>query len=491
MPVTQTFTGDANQLTRELDKVNAAYAKLEQQIARASDKSEEGHRKSSAALQSALNSVIGLAAQYVSLEGAIRAVTAARERDDQIQQRAIDANLRLATAQTDLLRNAGKDFDELANRIEGISKRTRVGRASLTEAASAAISGRPEGMTMPQVASAIEAAAGMMREQPQNIAPFTQSLLQIMGATGIREGGAAAGMLQSIAGVSAIPSAVRVGEFAAPGMFTASVKDAGDPARAALQAAAMFSMFTRRGDPRGEKAGTTTVGMVSGLADFFKGREDPGSLLGRVEALQSNETLRKTFLSKPIEGVALALKTQAENLFDPKSPEFAMFKANIGAIQISPQPYKALMQRMGTATPSLAMGEQRRALEANIEEADLAEGQTRRMRARNILQAGLNRGQGIGAWGDELAGMLFYDYSTSMPRFLGGGVDPAKSAEFALRGKRASYEHGGIQPDERKAVEKLDDLISQLHRLNRTAEKGSAAALGGAATDQPSRHREN
>jgi len=137
MAVQQTFTGDANSLIRELDKLNAAYAKLEQKMSDTSSASEKSARGVETAMRDASSTLTGMITQYISLEAGIRAVTAARERDEQIQQRSLDAHERLAAAQTDLLRNAGKDFDDLTSRLAGVQQRTKIDITSLTEATSA------------------------------------------------------------------------------------------------------------------------------------------------------------------------------------------------------------------------------------------------------------------------------------------------------------------------------------------------------------------
>lgn len=490
MAVTQTFTGDANQLNRELDKLSAQYAKLEQQIARATEASDKSAKSHETSAKSAVSSVYNLIAGYVTWTAAIDTVTAAMAKQREMQDKTLDFNVKLGQAQADLLRNAGRDFDSLAKQLEGIQQRTNVGLMPLTAAASAAVSGRPEGLTMPQMSGAIEAAAGMMRERPADVAGFTQSLMQVMGATGITEGRTAAGMLQSIAAVSAIPSAERVGRFAAPGMMAASIVDPQDRARSALEAAAMFSMFTRRGDPTGERSGTATVGMVGGLAEFFEGKQDPGSTLRRIEALQQNEALRTKFLSKPITGVSELMKAPAANIFDPASPEFAMFKSNIAAIQVSPEPYDILMGRIGTATKPLRLAEEERRREAVREQYEMGGGYgTLAARARKLVAEGTEVSPGGGPVPAFMGDQTWQTWAYNRAVDVGG--DPVTLGTNVLESRRGRLARGGITPDERPQVQALDKLISELQGLRGDVRQGRSQAMAGAATDQPSRHREN
>jgi len=239
----------------------------------------------------------------------------------------------------------------------------------------------------------------------------------------------------------------------------------------------------------GELSRSTTIGMISGLAGFMEGPSDPGSTLGRIQALQQNEALRSRFLSKPIEGVSLALRAPAQNLFDPKSSEYATFAANIAATQVSPEPFDALMGRMGTATPSMAFAESRRAGKSAVEVQDLS-GEARYALAREKLYEGLAMGHGMGAWLFEQYAKAGHAYEISSP-FIGGGVDPVESAMGILREKRGTYELGGVTAHEQPTVEALNKLLSQLEELNANVRSGQTSALSGAATEQPSRHREN
>jgi len=499
MAVKQTFTGDASKLTAELDKVNRAYAKMEEKLQRLTDESQKSQRAGeehgqsvNAMAEGAATKLAGLVTGWMSVSTAIGAVNDVLAKQRELQEKNLDVNIQLAVQQQSLLLNAGKDFPSLLPQLQAIQQETNVGQIPLTAAASFAVSSKGE-LSQGQAMSAVQAAARMSPNKPEDIPVFTQVALQMMNAIGPGEltPEEALGFAQSAAARASTPEPAQFFKNVAPVAFAGTIQDPTDKRRGAREAAALMTMFTGRGDPEGTISSSASINYMGKISEFFKGQtamEDPVSLFGRLGALQQDESLRGAFIAGGgLKGkLAGRVRTQAINLLDPSSPEAAALLSIGQDLQISADPYLERIGMMETGSPSLGLAARSRASATAEEQYILGSPEIgAQALARGAVSKGLAPGYTSGMAGGLDAWMLQQGYNwLHSQNPIGGGIE-------TLQARRSSLEIGGVQPDEVGQIEVLNKQLEVLERLSADVRQGQGQAMAGAANEQPGRHAEN
>jgi len=496
MSIKQTFVGDASKLTGELDRVNRAYAQLEQKLQNVTNESEKsanaGDRQMSTLMQgatSAAGQVASLAASYVSLTVIIDQVTQAMDRQRQVEQDNLSMHERLAKAQAELIRNMGPSIGAATQQIAAIQQETGVGRVPLTEAASFAVSSKAGDITNQQAISAMGAAAKLVPDRPEALTTYTQAALQVMAASGISDPTQALGFIQSGIGISSIADPSLFAENVAPAIFAGTIQDKTDPLRAARESAALFTTMTKFGETGGALSSTATITMSEQLGSFFRGRaDDPGSLFGRLGVLQEDARVRDQFLAKgKLQGPA-QLRTVMGDLLDPTSDASRTLREIAPQLQFDAAPYEARVGAIATATPSLAIAERLRRGTAAEERQQIDRSDASvRTAAAQLLEQGLN------ASSTNVAqhGVSFLESWGNYFRAAFASPDQAPGiASGYLETRLGALEAGGVTPQERPQVEALRSMIEELRQLRQDVRAGQGQVITGAANAQPSRHQE-
>lgn len=499
MALKQTFTGDASKLNAELDKVNRAYAKMEEKLQRLTDeskKSEQAGQEHADSLKQSVGDGVtqlaSLAAGWASIGQAIGITTDALARQSEQQQKNLDVNLQLAVQQQSLLLNAGKDFPSLLPQLRSIQEETNVSQIPLTAAASFAVSSKGE-LSNVQAMDAVRAAARMSPNKPEDIQVFTQAALSMMNAIGPGEvtPEEALGFAQAAAARAATAEPAQFFTNVSPVAFAGTIQDPTNKRRGAREAAALMTMFTGRGDPEGTISSTASINYMGKIAEFFKTQtmvEDPQSLFGRLGMLQQDESLREAFIAGGgLKGkLAGRVRTQAINLLDPNSPEAAALQAIGEDIQISAAPYQQRVGMMETATPSLRLAAGQRGISSAAEEFRLAHpGLGAQGLAREAVATAL--GEATGFFGNIQAMTLQKGYEWIGAPTMG----PIEGGINTLQARRAGLQAGGVQPDEVGQIKMLDKQLQVLEGLRDDVRQGQGQVMAGAANEQPGRHAEN
>lgn len=499
MAIKQTWVGDASKLTAEIDRVNRAYAQLEEKLQRLTDESEKsekaGERQMTSFQQvaaSAGSQVVGLAASYISLQAAISGVTQAMERQRDVERDNLSLHERLAKAQAELIRNMGPDIGQATDQIAQIQRDTGVGRVPLTEAASFAVSSKAGDITNQQAIAAMGAAAQLVPDRPEALTTYTQAALQVMAASGTRDPKAALGFIQSGIGLSSIADPALFAENIAPAIFAGTIQDKADPVRAARESAALFTTMTKFGETEGAVSGTATITMSDLLGEYFRDRkDDPGSLFGRLGMLQEDPAMRKHFIdSGGLKGrLPAKLRTVVRDILDPTSDAARTLREVEPQLQFDAAPYEARIGAIATATESLQLSERLRRGEAAMETQQVgAPGGGVRAAAGQLLRRGLD----ASSTNVLQHGVSFLEEKGYQLR--SGFASPEQAPEIAsgyLQNRLWAMEADGVTPQEKPQVEALRTLIDELRQLRQDVRSGQGQVITGAANAQPSRHAEN
>lgn len=499
MAIKQSFVGDASKLTAELDKVNRGYAQLEEKLQRLTDESEKGakagERQMSTFSQVAVSAgsqVVALAASYISLQAAISGVTQAMERQREVEQDNLSLHERLAKAQAELIRNMGPDIAAATRQIAEIQKETGVDRVALTEAASFAVSSKAGDITNPQAISAMGAAAKLVPDRPEALTTYTQAVLQVMAASGVKDPKQALGFIQSGIGISSIADPALFAENIAPTIFAGTIQDKADPIRAARESAALFTTFTKFGETEGAVSSTASISFMDILGQHFRDRkDDPGSLFGRLGVLQQDPALGKKFIEDGgLKGrLPAKLRTVVRDLLDPTSDVSRTLREVEPQLNFDAAPYEARIGAIEGATPSLQLSERmRRGVAATETQQVDAPGGGARAAAGELLRRGMNASStNILQHGVSL--LEGWGYS-----LRSGFASPEEAPGIAsgyLQNRLGALEADGITPQEKPQVDALRTLIDELRQLRQDVRQGQGSVITGAANAQPTRHAEN
>lgn len=321
-----TLSGDDKALFQALqrivgqqDKADAGFKKMK---ASSKDASESVLKGVNDAVSSLGKMVVGYASVTTAIQLANTAIQSQIELNNEAKQ-SFDA---VAKAQQEAAKNlagvsSGKISEALQKEVPAIAiEASFKDLPAITKAlgSSASIVGD-------EIAKSVVATAAKLEKlTPENLQTTATSTADLVKATGVKDAREAMALLLS-AGSVARPEelgrlslgaarAVNAGTLSAPGQ---------DKVQAAKEATALFAMLSKV-DKSGESAATATVQLLAQLRELFKGREDdPGTIRGRLEAIQGSQDLQKGFLGE-FKGNDLLAELKEEFVKDLKGE--AIFK---------------------------------------------------------------------------------------------------------------------------------------------------------------------
>lgn len=324
MTIHQKFTGDPSQLMKAYQDLAGANARLEQQVQKLAGTMGNTAREGQKGLgsirsfaQQGMSDVKGLITQWVSLQGAIQLVSMELDDVAQKRERAMNAGVKTGSSQADIIRNlTGVTSETKAAFVKDTQAAFAASRfADLDEFNRAAASGLSASAGDREgTLNALRASAQLTRDKPQDLALLVGAALDIQKASGNKSAEENLGFLLQTGGqarqVDLRSQAVNIPSA----LISASNTVKGDRQQATREGAALFAALgSQAGDVRGESTRTAVQSFTVQLRDFFekgvektvrghkfhvKPGEDPGTIEGRIAALQKDDKLRAQFLDK-------------------------------------------------------------------------------------------------------------------------------------------------------------------------------------------------
>ena len=264
-----------------LDAEHAKAVNAFLKVVDAQDKSEKGFKrqvnegmKFDKMLGRIATGAIGAVAGIASITTAVRALGAEWRQVVDLQNRAAQSQVSVASAEQMLIGNLiGEDpavGRQFVKDVGSIASRTGVPRVSMYQAAAGVVSA--SGGDLPLALSGLEQAARFMPQTPEAIQEFAGAMIDMSKATGSRDPRVNQGMLQAMGKMSRLET-LRQQALNIP-MAVIGQVNMGATARGA---GAFFSALSvSMGDRRGEMSRTASIRTAEQVEEFF--RTDPQAI---------------------------------------------------------------------------------------------------------------------------------------------------------------------------------------------------------------------
>jgi hypothetical protein len=501
----QKFTGDPSQLLKAYQDLAGANARLEQQVAKlagtmggAGREAQRANRLNIDFAKNAMGDIRNVITGWLSLQGAISAVNMAIEHHKQLTADALATAEKLAVAQADVFLTAwGKSPQETAannQRIGQIAGRTAVPQELVTQAFGA-IQGAGIGTNEQQFA-AIEMAAKLSGQKPQNVGSIAKSILFGQHALGV-SGEEAAALFLSGGASAYVENPEAQSRMLRQVMATVTASSGGDRKRAGEQAIELGAALTIMvGEERGEAARTSAAKLSADLNNFFtegiektvRGHKfrvkpnvpDPGGVIDRLQVLQNDPKLAKQFLeSATFEAQFEAPIKRA--ILDKNSVEARQIAEAQRTVGFDTKSLGPLLQQLESGTPQIEQERIKRAADVRKQQHELARPDLARLEnVRKMTADALSQTREFSVDGSIFGMASDFVNQNAMP--LREGNQAGMSIEL-LRQRRNDVLRAGqpkssvlrsilpapqeesLAPEAKQALQLLDSTIAALERL--------------------------
>lgn len=473
------FTGDEQDLTAALERMNRQLVKLQEQNQKLVQQSKQAAKEAKDAnsvqdkmLDAGIAKVGAMAAGYLSLRGAINLVNAELERSKKLQADTAAAQSTIAAAERNLVINAGAispgQRESLLGGVRRISQQNAVPLQQALLGAGAGIGF--SGEIQPTLA-ALNVAA---RFNPYDVEALTPGLLATRNVTRSADARENLGFLISAQQYSPIKSTSLVTENLIPA--AAGVRLAGD---SDIEAASLVNALSfALADTTGQQSGTAAQRLAAVLA---KQLPELPSTRARIDYLQQNPAAAKRAAAGIEQGATKAALVSL--LSDPSS--------------IANEKYRESLAGMAGAGGRVALAESTIAnLEGtNIQQTDrVARGLTTTAEAAQFSNANRKRGRagalrgGIDKVEDALGYGWFDQFLVNRTEdFLALAGFEAQDVQYARLGLAANVaQRQGNGP----AMEALNQLVGEVRALRQEQPANTSRALRQNATNDLNTHTE-
>lgn len=476
-------------------KLFQALDKLVQKQAQLNSKFDEAGNKGKSSLDKISASIGKAALQYISLQGAMQVVNSLSEEYLRLQEASLQATQRLASAQTGAVKNLqGLNYlqkkELMTTDVANIQRRTGFpNRDLLAQAIGAGISA---GGSPAEVLSAVEAAARLNVNTPNELGTAAAGAVDLARATGVRDAERNLGFLLTTGAVSRVESSDKLanalGRSLGAAMQTVPNQD---QELAAREAAGLFAVLNRAAnDKQGDSTATALITLAAYLRKVAGDRAD--TLSGRLAAVAGDSSLRAEFL-KSMPGEA-AFKLPFEQLVTQQSAISGEFKTSAESIKFSADAFKENADQLATLTPELAFGTIGQSASAAIQAFSLDPRSQARAQLANIAKEVIPAVRPGGIPGlttsiveqvNQLPVNMMYQSPEAYASYLQG----------QLQGRRRSLTIGGVDEFEARKIELIDATLKSiegiLSQLEKSAKEMSGAANNISKNQNPARAQAN
>lgn len=209
-----------------------------------------------------------MAAGYVTIQTVTGLITAELQDQLAVQKEIADLQKTTAQPQGNFLRNLGLASDEerkaAVAKIEAVSRATGVSQGTLYSAGSTALSAKGD-LTNMQAFDAVQMAAQIAPDNPQEMASAAGGLLDLVGLTGTASSSHNAGFMLQMGAASRVKSLDQINQNLVPAAI--GVKSFGGTAGEAASLTATYTQLMK--DVTGAQSGTASISLAKQLAEFL------------------------------------------------------------------------------------------------------------------------------------------------------------------------------------------------------------------------------
>jgi hypothetical protein len=295
-----TLSGDDAELYKafqriidQQNKTDAGYKKIRSASKEAADAAKAAAKEQADAeakrqqrIDTAIGSVTALVTAYVSVSGAVNALTQAHEVLIDNQDKALGLAKQLAAAQQEAAKNlAGQTpqaiSETLQKTVPTIQREAMfadTGKLTLALGSAASIVGEQRAI------SAVTESAKVTRFTPDQLQPTATATADIMAATGLNDAKQALALLTSTGSVARPEQLSKLAQGAAASVNAAIAQaPAQDKVDAAREGVALYAKLSKV-DPQGQAAATATTDFIRQISAVFA---DPKLLKDRTERIEN------------------------------------------------------------------------------------------------------------------------------------------------------------------------------------------------------------
>ena len=474
-----------NDSIRELDQLAQKSLLTEKQVIASKQRLKSEFKATKQASDGNASSIKNLAVQYISMQAAVSLLTKSHEEFEQVQSQALETTKAVAAAQQQSLKNlAGLNLMQqtelMTASVDDIVEKTGfAGRAQLTTALGAGISA---GGSIEEVVSAVTASARINKQTPEDVGATASNAIDLAAASGIASAERNLGFLLNVQKLTRVEDQNKLANALAKTVGSVAATTTSDKEIGTREAAALFSTLNQQAkDKQGDSSATASISMAAYLRKFFEENgNDPGSLRGRLMAVQQDDDLRTAFLAK-MPGEA-AFKLPMEKLVTAGSDAFNMFEANLPQIQYDADRFDALASMVTGGTSELGIADTLTTFQSTVDKFDAQSGMDNRAAMKEILDEALPRLNPGGA-----SGLIQNAFAPARVFNEILAREPDEFADYAIRtldARRDAITDGSRadQDAERfidKTIQSIERIVDRLQsdRAATTAAARSTAAL--------------
>ncbi len=485
-----TFTGDKTQLEQAYKDLAKSNARLEEQVKKLSDSSRMGSDKARKGTDDFTKSISGAIASVVSLT----AVTAAANQEFQdmidLQSRIGSTNVEVGRSQSKLLFNlAGRDSAEIKKALadlQVINREAKFGDVKdLYGAFNDALAATGGDIEISK--SVVRAAAPLSRGSPADLRDISMGAATLQQTLGLTPEQAIA-FQSTVGGPSFIKDPAQQARYIPAGIRSAletlPAKTRDEKIQAAREIGAVMSALgAAAGDTEGMATRTDIIDLSVELRDFFEkgakvkigNREftkkfgaDPGTFLGRIEAIANDERMSRAFLENTTSEKQFTVAR--EQLLKRGGKTLEKAKEFLPLVSADEKQYRELEALQNYGTGQIELSRIKSSAISNEQSRDLsAAGQLESVKAqaREIHRESISRTR---QYMDAMPGLRFATEKTigaiqsADEMFL--GADPIETAidDLDLRRSQISKtrtllgaEGRGVIPDDKLSPQQIAD----------------------------------
>ncbi len=381
------------------DKMIAKFKQAGAQGKSAGKAAEESTSRSNAIIRQGVRALKDYALGYIGVQQGINLVNRELQAQLKFQQEIRDANINVAGSQAQIIKNLSgasttqkREVNDAIERIQAETSFPELAQLNLAGASGLSASSG----NVPATLDALRASARLSRDSPDEIGTFVGGALDIQKASGVDDARKNLGFLLSVGGQARIESPQLQAKNIAPAVGSIVGTVDGDRIQASREAGALFAALTTAAvDTTGEPTRTASTGLAVQLREFFaENGNDPGTIAGRIDALQGDAKLRQAFLDDA--SFEKRFQIPIEQLLSGGATARSFDQA-LNEIKFDAQQFEQVATELSTLTDELRSRSDSDALKSNTEQfrigADLVQ---RRADAREALEESLKA-----AYGDE------------------------------------------------------------------------------------------
>lgn len=380
-----TFTGDKTQLEQAYKDLAKSNARLEEQVKKLADTSKQGTDSASKGFGGFSKSIMGSVASMVSLATVTAAANQELQEMVELQDKVKNTNIEVGRSQSKLLFNlAGRDMGEVRKALadlQTINRDTKFGDVKdLYGAFNDALAATGGDIEISK--SIVRAAAPLSRGSPEDLRDISMGAATLQQTLGLSPEQAIA-FQSTVGGPSFIKDPAQQARYIPAGIRSAletlPAKTRDEKIQAAREIGAVMSALgAAAGDTEGMATRTDIIDLSVELRDFFEkgtkvkvgNREfnkkfgpDPGTFLGRIEAIANDDRMSKAFLENTTSEKQFTVAR--EQLMKRGGRTLAKAREFLPMISSDEKQYRELESLQNQGTRQIEIGNLEREYEAN------------------------------------------------------------------------------------------------------------------------------